>query len=41
VGKRRQLEVSTRKVLALAERLPGLVVLPTHDPTAARRLLDS
>jgi glyoxylase-like metal-dependent hydrolase (beta-lactamase superfamily II) len=41
VGTRRQLAESTRKVLALAEQQPGLVVLPAHDPTAARRLLDS
>ena len=41
VGARRQLAESTRKVLALEQQLPGLVVLPAHDPTAARRLLDS
>ncbi|HXS65837.1 MAG TPA: N-acyl homoserine lactonase family protein [Streptosporangiaceae bacterium] len=41
VGDRRGLADSTRKVLALAERQPGLVVLPAHDPTAAQRLLDS
>ena len=41
VGTRRQLAESTRKVLALEQQLPGLVVLPAHDPTAARRLLDS
>ena len=41
VGKRHQLAESTRKVLALQEQLPGLVVLPAHDPAAARRLLDS
>jgi N-acyl homoserine lactone hydrolase len=41
VGSRRQLTDSTRKVLALAQQLPGLVVLPAHDPTAAQRLLDS
>jgi len=41
VGNRRRLAESTRKVLALAERPPGLVVLPAHDPTAAQRLLDS
>ncbi len=39
VGSRRQLAQSTRKVLALAQRQPGLVVLPAHDPTAAQRLL--
>jgi glyoxylase-like metal-dependent hydrolase (beta-lactamase superfamily II) len=41
VGNRRRLAESSRKVLALAERQPGLVVLPAHDPTAARRLLDN
>jgi N-acyl homoserine lactone hydrolase len=41
VGDRRRLAESSRKALALAERQPGLVVLPAHDPTAARRLLDS
>ena len=41
VGNRRRLADSTRKVLALEQQLPGLVVLPAHDPTAARRLLDS
>lgn len=41
VGRHRQLAESTRKVLALAAKHPGLVVLPAHDPTAARRLLAS
>jgi N-acyl homoserine lactone hydrolase len=41
VGNRRRLAESSHRVLALAERQPGLVVLPAHDPTAARRLLDS
>jgi len=41
VGNRRQLAQTTRNVLTLAEYLPGLVVLPAHDPTAAQRLLDS
>jgi len=41
VGNRRQLAQTTRNVLTLAEHLPGLVVLPAHDPTAAQRLLDS
>ncbi|HEY1642051.1 MAG TPA: N-acyl homoserine lactonase family protein [Streptosporangiaceae bacterium] len=41
VGARRQLAASTRQVQALAEQLPGLVVLPAHDPTAAQRLLAS
>ena len=41
VGNRRRLAESSRQVLALARQQPGLVVLPAHDPTAARRLLDS
>ena len=41
VGRRRQLTDSTRQVLALRQRLPGLIVLPAHDPGAAQRLLDS
>jgi N-acyl homoserine lactone hydrolase len=41
VGTRRQLADSTRKVVKLAEQQPGLVLLPAHDPTAARRRLDS
>jgi len=41
VGRRRQLAASSRRVRALQARLPGLVVLPAHDPTAARRLLDT
>jgi glyoxylase-like metal-dependent hydrolase (beta-lactamase superfamily II) len=39
VGRRRQLAESTRSVLALAGKYPGLVMLPAHDPAAARRLL--
>jgi glyoxylase-like metal-dependent hydrolase (beta-lactamase superfamily II) len=41
VGHRHLLAESTRKVLALQQQQPGLVVLPAHDPTAAQRLLDS
>jgi glyoxylase-like metal-dependent hydrolase (beta-lactamase superfamily II) len=41
VGNRRLLAESTRKVIALQQQQPGLVVLPAHDPTAAQRLLDS
>lgn len=41
VGDRGQLARTTDKVLALAGRTPGLVVLPAHDPTAAGRLLDT
>jgi len=37
----RQLTETSRKVLALAQQLPGLVILPAHDPTAAQRLLNS
>ena len=41
VGGRHDLAVTTGKVLALKEQMPDLVVLPAHDPTAARRLLES
>lgn len=41
VGDRGELANTTGRVLALAEELPGLVVLPAHDPTAAQRLVDS
>jgi glyoxylase-like metal-dependent hydrolase (beta-lactamase superfamily II) len=41
VGNRGQLAETTGKVLALADRMPGLVILPAHDPTAAVRLLES
>jgi hypothetical protein len=41
VGNRRRLAEGSRQVLALAEQQPGLVVLPAHDPAAARRLLDN
>ena len=41
VGRRRQLTDSSRKVLALAQQYPGLVILPAHDPGAAQRLLES
>jgi glyoxylase-like metal-dependent hydrolase (beta-lactamase superfamily II) len=41
VGSRHDLAVTTGKVLALKEQMPDLVVLPAHDPTAARRLLES
>jgi glyoxylase-like metal-dependent hydrolase (beta-lactamase superfamily II) len=39
VGNRRRLAETTAKVLALKEQMPGLVILPAHDPTAAARLL--
>jgi N-acyl homoserine lactone hydrolase len=41
VGARRQLAQATQKVLALKQRMPGLVILPAHDPTAAQRLLET
>jgi glyoxylase-like metal-dependent hydrolase (beta-lactamase superfamily II) len=41
VGAHKQLVNTTEKVLALKQRMPGLVILPAHDPTAAQRLLDS
>ena len=41
VGDRSELARTTEKVLALKQRMPGLVILPAHDPTAAQRLLDS
>jgi N-acyl homoserine lactone hydrolase len=41
VGDRAQLAITTEKVLALTDRMPGLVILPAHDPTAAERLADS
>ena len=41
VGNRRRLAETTRKVLALKNQMPDLVILPAHDPTAATRLLDS
>ncbi|HWD79935.1 MAG TPA: N-acyl homoserine lactonase family protein [Kribbella sp.] len=41
VGVRTELARTTDKVLALADRLPGLVILPAHDPTAAHRLVDA
>ena len=41
VGNKHDLAVTTGKVLALKEQMPDLVVLPAHDPTAARRLLES
>lgn len=40
VGKRRRLAETTGQVLALKQQMPGLVVLPAHDPTAAAHLLD-
>jgi N-acyl homoserine lactone hydrolase len=38
VGDRSQLAKTTDKVLELKRRMPGLVILPAHDPTAAVRL---
>ncbi|HXT90174.1 MAG TPA: N-acyl homoserine lactonase family protein [Trebonia sp.] len=39
VGNRRRLAETTGKVLALKKKMPDLVILPAHDPTAAARLL--
>jgi N-acyl homoserine lactone hydrolase len=41
VGNRRRLAETTGNVLELKRRMPNLVILPAHDPTAAARLLDS
>jgi len=41
VGAHKRLVETTAKVLALKARMPDLVVLPAHDPTAAQRLLES
>lgn len=38
VGDKRQIRTATQKVNALRKTLPGLVVLPAHDPGAAARL---
>ena len=38
VGDKRQMRSSTGKVNRLRQALPGLVVLPAHDPDAASRL---
>jgi glyoxylase-like metal-dependent hydrolase (beta-lactamase superfamily II) len=41
VGSRPRLRQTSQQVLALKQRMPDLVVLPAHDPTAAQRLLES
>jgi hypothetical protein len=41
VGSRRQLVETTAKVVALKENMPDLEILPAHDPTAVRRLMQS
>jgi N-acyl homoserine lactone hydrolase len=38
VGNKRQMREATRRVNELRRQLPGLVVLPAHDPSAASRL---
>lgn len=38
VGSHRRLKETSEKVLALKHRMRDLVVLPAHDPTAAKRL---
>lgn len=41
VGNKRQMRHAAEMVNDLRTSLPGLVVLPAHDPTAARRLRDA
>ena len=41
VGDKKQMRLAVRMVNELRTSLPGLVVLPAHDPTAARRLDDA
>jgi glyoxylase-like metal-dependent hydrolase (beta-lactamase superfamily II) len=41
VGAKRKLRAMSQKVMALKRRIPDLVVLPAHDPTAAQRLMES
>jgi glyoxylase-like metal-dependent hydrolase (beta-lactamase superfamily II) len=38
VGDRKQMRQTVRRVNALRQALPGLVILPAHDPGAAARL---
>jgi glyoxylase-like metal-dependent hydrolase (beta-lactamase superfamily II) len=38
VGSRRRLREATAMINAMRQRYPGLVILPAHDPGAARRL---
>jgi N-acyl homoserine lactone hydrolase len=38
VGSRRRLQETTAMINAMRQRYPGLVILPAHDPGAARRL---
>lgn len=38
VGSRRRLRDSTAMINTMRQRDPGLVILPAHDPAAARRL---
>lgn len=41
VGDKRQMRAATRQVNELRNRMPGLVVLPAHDPGAAGRLANA
>jgi glyoxylase-like metal-dependent hydrolase (beta-lactamase superfamily II) len=41
VGNKGQMRQASQQVNELRRRLPGLVVLPAHDPGAAARLADS
>jgi glyoxylase-like metal-dependent hydrolase (beta-lactamase superfamily II) len=38
VGEKKQMRQSVHKVNALSRAMPGLVILPAHDPGAAARL---
>jgi glyoxylase-like metal-dependent hydrolase (beta-lactamase superfamily II) len=41
VGNKRRMRAAARMVNELRARMPGLVVLPAHDPTAAQRLREA
>ena len=41
VGSRRRLRTATAMVNQLAQQLPGLVILPAHDPGAVVRLAEA
>jgi N-acyl homoserine lactone hydrolase len=41
VGDKRVLRANSELVLALKKSMPGLVILPAHDPIAAQRLAES
>ena len=41
VGTKRQMRIAADMVNRLRATLPGLVILPAHDPSAAQRLQDA